>query len=76
MYKIQKNFIWQGKNAKIKHSTICNSYEKGGLKYVDLRKKITSIQSSWIKRLFEDDFHDWNEVFLIGKHLDKNFKVS
>ena len=22
MYKIQKNFIWQGKKAKVKHSTL------------------------------------------------------
>ena len=43
MYKIQKNFIWQGKKAKIKHSTLCNEYENGGLKNVDLRNKITSI---------------------------------
>ena len=28
MYKIQKNFIWQGKKAKIKHSTLWDSYEK------------------------------------------------
>ena len=35
MYKIQKNFIWQGKKAKIKHSALCNGYEKGGLKNVD-----------------------------------------
>ena len=33
--KIQKNFIWQGKKAKIKHSTLCNDYEKGDLKNVD-----------------------------------------
>ena len=76
MYKIQKNFIWQGKKAKIKHSTLCNGYENGGLKNVDLRNKITSIQCSWVKRLFEDDFHDWKVIplFLIGKHLGKNFK--
>ena len=76
MYKIQKNFIWQGKKAKIKHSTLCNGYENGGLKNVDLRNKITSIQCSWVKRLFEDDFHDWKIIplFLIGKHLGKNFK--
>ena len=30
-YKIQKNYIWQGKKAKIRHSTLCNGYEKGGL---------------------------------------------
>ena len=34
------------------------------------------MQCSWIKILFEDDFHDWKVVprFLIGKHLGKNFK--
>ena len=40
VYKIQKNFIWQDKKEKIKHSTLCNGYEKGGLKNVDLRKEI------------------------------------
>ena len=58
MYNIQKNFIWKDKKAKIKHSTLCNGYENRGLKNVDLRNKKTSIQCSWVKRLFEDDFHD------------------
>ena len=46
--------------------------EKGGLKNVDLRNKITSIQCSWVKRFFEDDFHDRKilSLFLIGKHLE------
>ena len=35
MYKIQKNFIWQGKKAKIKRSTLCNGHENGGLKNFD-----------------------------------------
>ena len=76
LHKIQKNFIWQGKKAKIKHSTLCNGYEKGGIKNVDLRNKITSMQCSWIKRLFEDNFHDWKVIplFLIGKNLGKTFK--
>ena len=26
LYKIQKNVIWQGEMAKIKHSTLCNGY--------------------------------------------------
>ena len=43
LYKIQKSFIWQGKKAKIKHSTLCNGYEMGGIKNVDLRNKITSM---------------------------------
>ena len=33
-------------------------------------------QCSWVKRLFEDNFHDCKVIplFLIGKHLGKNFK--
>ena len=70
-YKIQKNFLWQGKKAKIKPSTLCNGYKNEGLKNVDLRNKILSIPCSWVKRLFEDDFHDWKVIplLLIGKHL-------
>ena len=30
--KIQKEFIWNGSNPKIKHSTLRNKYESGGLK--------------------------------------------
>ena len=34
------------------------------------------MQWSWVKRLFEDNFHDWKVIplFLTGKHLGKNFK--
>ena len=38
--------------------TLCSGYEKGGFKNFDLRNKITSIQNSWVKRLFKDDFLD------------------
>ena len=74
--KYRKNFIWQGKKAKIKHSALCNGYKKSGIKNVDLRNKLTSMQCSWVKRFFEDDFHDWKVIplLLTGKHLGKNFK--
>ena len=64
-----------GKMQKL-HSTLCNGYEMGGIKKVDLRNKITSMQCSWVKRLFEDGFHDWKIIplFVISKHLGKNFK--
>ena len=34
------------------------------------------MQFSLVKRLFEDDFHEWKLIplLLIGKHLGKNFK--
>ena len=73
--KYRKTLFGKAKRQKL-NSTLCNGYENGGLKNVDLRNKITSIQCSWVKRLFEDDFHDWKVIplFLIGKHLGKNFK--
>ena len=76
LHKIQKNFIWQGKKTKIKRSTLSNGYDKGGIKNVDLRDKITSMQCSWVKRLFEDDFHNLKVIplLLISKHLGKSFK--
>ena len=36
LYKIQKKVIWKKKKVKIKHSTLCNGSEKGGLTTVDL----------------------------------------
>ena len=34
--KIQKQFIWKKGNPKLKHTTLCNKYEKEGLKNVDI----------------------------------------
>ena len=44
------------------------------MKNDDLRNEITRMQCSWVKRMLEDDFHDWKIIplFLIGKHLGKN----
>ena len=32
--RIQKHFIWKNGNPKLKHTTLCNDYEQGGLKKV------------------------------------------
>ena len=74
--KIQMEFIWKGKNPKIKNSTLCNGYEYGGLKNVDIFSKVVSLQCSWIKRLFDNSFHQWKLIplYLIRQYLGKNFK--
>ena len=41
--KIQKSLLWANSSSKIKHNTLCNDYEDGGLKNVDIRKKITNL---------------------------------
>ena len=73
--KIQKDFIWNRKYPKIKHSTLCNTHENGGLKSVHIPNKLTSLQCSWIKRLYDTTTHCWKIIpaFLIRKKLGKNF---
>ena len=69
-------FIWKGKTPNIKSSTLCNDYDNGGLKNVDVFSKIVSLQCSWIKRLFDNNFHQWKvtPLYLIRRYLGRNFK--
>ena len=64
------------KNPKIKHVTICNEYENGGLKNVDVFPKVINLQCFWIKRLFDDNFHQWKltAVYLVQWYLGENFQ--
>ena len=73
--KIQKDFLWYQKYPKIKHSTLRNTYENGGLKNVDIEYKIISLQCSWIKRLFDNTTHSWKIIphYLINVVLGNNF---
>ena len=67
--RIQKATIWNNLTPKIKHETLCNSFEEDGLKNVDINSKIASLECSWVKRLYDDKFHEWK---LIPLHLIKS----
>ena len=56
--KIQKAFLWNNTTPKIKHETLCNDYKAGGLKNVDNPNKITVLQCSWIRTLYDNYFHE------------------
>ena len=64
------------KNPKIKHSTLSNSYENGGLKDADVFTKVIYLQCSWIKRLYDENFHEWKIIpsYLIKTIFWENFK--
>ena len=74
--KIQKNFIWNNSKPKIKNCILSGSYLDGGLKNVNIKAKIISLQCSWIKRLFNNNSHNWKIIPLgfINKYLGNNFK--
>ena len=59
---IETSFLWNNSNPKIKHKTLCKRYENGCLKNVDIQNKVNSLQSLWVKRLYDDCFHEWKII--------------
>ena len=67
--EIQNEFLWDSKKPKMKHNSLINDYAQGGLKKVDIRKKIWALRLSWIKRLYSGAYHPWKIIpkFLLEK---------
>ena len=72
LVNIHKEFIWDGKKPKIKHSTLIGNYQDGGLKDIDIITKIKALQLSWLKRLHDNNFHPWK---IIPTHLFSKISV-
>ena len=47
-----------------KHKTLILEYTHRGLKCADLTFKIISLQNSWVKRLYNESFHEWKMITL------------
>ena len=73
--KIQKTFLWYSSKPKINHKTLCNTFEDGALKNVDVKSTIINLQCSWVKKLYEGNHHNWKIIplYLINKYFGKNF---
>ena len=65
--KIQKAFLWKNSSPKVKHETLYNDYKSGGLKNINILNKIISLQYSWIRRLYDNSFHEWKLISLFLK---------
>ena len=66
---LHKDFIWNGRKAKIKHSALIGDFRDGGLQDVDIPSCFETAKVSWIRRFFYDNFHPWKivaEEFLEG----------
>ena len=60
--RIPKAFIWNNLTPKIKHETLRNSFEVGGLKNFDINSKIASLQFSWVKLLYDECMNVWMQT--------------
>ena len=43
--EIQKDFIWRGRKPKIKHTSLIGDYSEGGMKDIDIKAKLESLQA-------------------------------
>ena len=75
--RIQKTFLWPSK-PKIKNETLCSDFKHGGLKNVNIQKKIIRLQCSWVRRLYDDSFHEWKVIplKLIKKSFGSHFRFQ
>ena len=53
--KVLYNFLWDGKNDKIRWSGVCQAYEVGGFKMVGIKSFLAELKISWLKRILHDD---------------------
>ena len=86
--QIQKYFLWNLSSPKVKHETICKDFQYGGLTNVDIKSKIISLQCSWVKKLYDESFHEWKvisltlikntfgECFIFHSNLDFNVSLN
>ena len=49
-------------------------YEEGGLKDIDIEAKFQSLHLSWIKRLFDNNFHPWKNI--PSKTMQQFYKID
>ena len=61
IYKILKDFIWDGKKPKLSWETLSLEVEKGGLKLTNLKLFIHGLKISWIKKL--QNKGTWQHLF-------------
>ena len=62
--------------SKTHVKTLSNTFEIGSLKNVDINLKVKSLQCSWVKKLYDENFHEWKIIplHLIRIKLGQNFK--
>ena len=49
------DFLWNGKKDKIKRKTLCQAFEQGGLKMVNIHEYLSAMKINWLRRIFQPD---------------------
>ena len=65
----------QLKNIKIKQEILCNDFQSGSLKNVDMSIKISCLQCFWVRKVHHQNYDDWKLIpmHFINNAFKKNF---
>ena len=65
IHNILFNFLWDGKDDKIKRDIMISDYENGGLRMIDIKLFNKALKLSWIKKYLDTENHGKWKLFLI-----------
>ena len=69
-------YIWDGKNDKVKRSTLIGRYEKGGLNMIDFESYFKALKASWVSKLVTPGLANWKIIPLkFFSHLGGKFLI-
>ena len=68
------NFLWSGKNDKIKRKTIIADYGDGGLKMLDFKSFIIAQKAMWVERISKEGNASWKAYprYILNKLIGPN----
>ena len=66
-------FVWGGKTNRIKKTTLCKTYEEGGLKMVDIYAFLASMKISWLRRIvdFNQTVSAWHSLYPVLHYVEQ-----
>ena len=67
------NFIWDDKRDKVKRETLCKNYEEGGLNMLDIDAYISSLKTTWVRKILNIEGIWQNLLF---QNIKKDFLLK
>lgn len=60
--KMLFDFVWKNRTHYLKKTVITNSYENGGLNFLDFKTLNNTFKINWLKQLFQNPTSIWNII--------------
>uniref|UniRef100_A0A8C7XZI9 Reverse transcriptase domain-containing protein n=1 Tax=Oryzias sinensis TaxID=183150 RepID=A0A8C7XZI9_9TELE len=60
--KMLFNFIWKNRTHYLRKNVLMNSYDKGGLNFLDFYTLNNTFKINWLKQLFRNPSSIWNTI--------------